>query len=787
MALEREEMEIYREMQEMGQDSRSIQALCAHIEAKLDQDELLNEVGDAADEMESILAGGGVPLSQSNTHQRLSSAYEHDQMPRQGFDGIASIRGTPYTTRHRPIAGNVFTDVIGKGGVLKSEMASAQEQKPLHKRPDLLRSLHGSRPASQLKTSAQESRKTGPLAADRPLLPDAHEISELVDMPLYIGEEITMDGEFMPKFLELVTLPTEASRHQLDYALKSLQIRVRSMEDERTLAYQRVSELEKQLAAAVAENHGRSPIAAYTAPNHLSKPASLQEDKIELGKVRQDLQICRAQLVSAEERAQSAERHAQQQGRARHNLFSELVRAQQQALEAEQRSSAAQREMDRMAVKMEQTTRQLGEYRVRLRKLENERGRVDTYGLNNQPKMHHDEAAGQTHMVRARMIDASVNTEPVGNYANTHGKWRRMRQLEYTGYRIREVEEERDAALHALDLLRSPSPPPQPLEPADACAPALSPVSPNHPQDMVGQTWADANVGADECEAQDKTGTHRQHAWIPCKPVPSTLTEHAVNTKKCDQATQTKSASEAAAKKMDLGAPTSGRQPQNDSTAPLRVRRGQKADTNLLAHGPLPMITRNLQHAYSTLKSHDPSRCTVCTRKARGVKDMNPGTGAYPGVHASDESVEEEYYVDAFGGMRSPDRTARRALRIAEDEFRHLRMRYNDLLQRIDAFPSEAKYTLQRHKLAGLLREATANMEVKSDQIASLQETVNAVGTLRGGRSNQAVGSRHVGHGAGRHASFQKRGTKGALTRHALDTNLQRGALIVQEAFSGNV
>ncbi|RKP25574.1 hypothetical protein SYNPS1DRAFT_28691 [Syncephalis pseudoplumigaleata] len=114
------------------------------------------------------------------------------------------------------------------------------------------------------------------------------------------------------------------------------------------------------------------------------------------------------------------------------HLRDELLQVRRKAVDVEQRAVAQRREMDRVTGQLEQSTAQLGRYRVQLRRLEQ--------ALAEQKHAHADAAMPTSTSTKDGAHDAALT--------EAREECRRLqRQLEYAGYRIREVEEERDAAM----------------------------------------------------------------------------------------------------------------------------------------------------------------------------------------------------------------------------------------------------------------------------------------------------------------------------------------------------
>ncbi|BFZ63109.1 hypothetical protein YB2330_004229 [Saitoella coloradoensis] len=151
---------------------------------------------------------------------------------------------------------------------------------------------------------------------------------------------------------------------------------------------------------------------------------------------------------------------------------------------------------------------------------------------------------------------------------------------------------------------------------------------------------------------------------------------------------------------------------------------GKKAQTQKKVEKP--NVNSNVQKIIEGLAHHNPASCSVCTRKrnnerqAQAAKEAaaktTPASSAQYGADDSQATIRPSMH---------PHTALTSVLSQLEDEFRHLKLHYQELLQEYEAMdPAVGKR--KRKAVASRLRDIIEELEAKADQIYALYDVLEA-------------------------------------------------------------
>ncbi|KAI8057147.1 hypothetical protein BDF22DRAFT_740677 [Syncephalis plumigaleata] len=249
-----------------------------------------------------------------------------------------------------------------------------------------------------------------------------HPLLTVYQKPNVMNE--TIDESALPYYPHISQLPKQSTTLKIVSALHTLK--------------QRLQQMEKQYAAALARNAELEQIVA-------------KEKK----KLTQSLETCQTQLAIAQSNTHKQAQRAQRYKQCALHLRNDLLEIRRKAADVQHRSMAQRREMDRINEQLDKATEQIGKYRVQVRQLEktvaSQKEELQSHTKQNTNQLTVEQKQHQTNTISksTSLTDSPINENPTTEaLVEAREQCRRLqRQLEYAGYRIREVEEERDTAI----------------------------------------------------------------------------------------------------------------------------------------------------------------------------------------------------------------------------------------------------------------------------------------------------------------------------------------------------
>ncbi|OLL25008.1 Spindle pole body protein ppc89 [Neolecta irregularis DAH-3] len=145
--------------------------------------------------------------------------------------------------------------------------------------------------------------------------------------------------------------------------------------------------------------------------------------------------------------------------------------------------------------------------------------------------------------------------------------------------------------------------------------------------------------------------------------------------------------------------------------------------------GPKARVNAGVQKIIDNLARHNPSSCTICSRKHKHadepIETDLDDTMLFPPrarINIEKDFIDEE----SIRPSMPPGVALTSVLTQLEDEFRHLKLQYHELIDTYESLdPGYGKR--KRKAIADRLREVIEQLEAKADQIYALYDALEAV------------------------------------------------------------